>query len=288
MACMDQRQARNPTNNATTLLGGLMQMDSGSLNLNPAQNATIQRLSLALATCDTYNTVIGQNSAALQASSKLWQLFSPPLPDNRWQTELRGWFETGLASLQRAVVDFVENTWMNDDDPSGFSQYATVQSPSSFPAEVRQQLEEQAHSQIVRSVAGYQSFITLGVGIIVVVSVSLMLTALLLSLCMHRRWRQDDGLHHRAEADIVYGKFHLGRLALEGQGYRKWSNLEDDVPIRVDGGKDIGPPCSHRERLTFRAKDSVVTEGNNVDPEEDSVGPEEDGVELQELHRPSG
>lgn len=77
MACTDQRQFRTPSTNASTLLTGLYKTGYSALGFNLNQKATVERMILALAFCNTFNTVNGQNSAALQATSKLYQLLSP-------------------------------------------------------------------------------------------------------------------------------------------------------------------------------------------------------------------
>ncbi|KAF4554665.1 Hypothetical protein D9617_4g004200 [Elsinoe fawcettii] len=267
VVCMDQKQARNPITNATTRIAGYAQLDGAALALNTAQNATLSRLHAHLFASDTYNTVAGQNGAALLASSKLWQFSSPPLPDTQWQLEVEGWFETGLAKLQHATVDFVANKWASERSSVEVEPVATV---SSFHSkdEFSRALHRQAHSQIARNLAGYQSFIVVGMviaiigsGLLLVLSCTMGMVVKRMSKCT-RLARSDS-----AQVEVVYSKLQLGRLALGYHGNdEQWIGIDSDFPAKIINSAIIGPPfCCSREAVTDTrvrvASDDIDMEG---------------------------
>jgi hypothetical protein len=66
------------------------------IGLNSYQLATTDRLYNALIRTTTYATVYQLGSDALLSRGRLAGF---RLPDNQWQIEVQGWFETGLAKL---------------------------------------------------------------------------------------------------------------------------------------------------------------------------------------------
>ena len=272
MACLDQRQFRNPTTNDTTTLGNLESKECQSLGLNQQQNATIERMILALELSDTFNNVNGQNGAALQATSKLYQLLSPGLPDNQWQLELQGWFEISLAKLQRYVLDFVDNPWAQDTTTN---KYISVVPPSAWPESDSDALQAQCSQQLIRGIAAFQTFSVLGIAIIVVVSITLIIPSWTLSKCVRK---SSQGAGYRTHANIAHGKLNLLRMALEGRGYTGWTNADEDIPIRPEQGANIHPPRLVNGGVKIPYADDGHEEDNHKESQE-----VQDGVELIQI-----
>lgn len=184
---------------------------------------------LALISSDTYNTVSGQNGAALQASSKLYQLFSPGLPNNQWHLELQGWFETGLAKFQQYVVDFVNNPSL-----AGSNGHISITTPVAWKESDSAALQSQCFQQRITSTGSYQTFSFLGIIIIAVVAPGIILLSLMLRWCVDKRGDRRNGQPNAVKryAYTADGKLSLLKLALEGSGYSGWEERLTDVPVR--------------------------------------------------------
>ncbi|KAE9375047.1 hypothetical protein N431DRAFT_455753 [Stipitochalara longipes BDJ] len=248
MACTDQRQFRNPHTNASTILTGLYNTGYSALGFNVAQTATVERIFLALSFCDTYNTVNGQNSAALQATSKLYQLFSPGLPNNQWQLELQGWFETGLAKFQQYIVDFVDNPTIGDADG-----LISITAPADWDESDRFALEAQCSQQRVQSTGSYQYFSFLGIIVIIVIAPTIIILSWFLPGCVNRRKDRRDREKNvgKRYAYIADGKLNLLRMALEGRGYDKWEEAMSDIPVRKEEWGTFMPVHKEEETLLY-------------------------------------
>lgn len=302
MACMDQRMIRNPVNGYQTTPLGLSQLEGGmawtELGFNDAQFATAMRLISNMATTDTYNTVNGQNSAALQATSLASQLFSPRLPDDQWMIELRGWFEIGLAKLQHAVVQHVDNTWVAD---SGYPlNVVYLQTVGDEPnATIRAANEYQCRNQLSRSLAGYQSFCLLGVIIVIIYSCTMVILNWCLSSIVRRFHRKNPSKQHKYYADVKHGKYALAVDALRAAGYDGWltvvgdhpENTHTDYPVRKPNHRDIRAPTAANGHVYFpvRAEPPVeiLLEGVRDDADEAAVALDRDHHEVPHRVRDS-
>jgi len=248
MGCTDQRQFRNPSTNASTFLTGIYKTDYSALGFNSAQNATMDRIFLALIFSDTYDTVNGQDSSALQATSKLYQLFSPGLPNNQWQLELQGWFETGLVKFQQYIVDFVNNPSIANDNG-----LISIITPGSWGGTDKNALQSQCSQQRVQSTGAYQSFSFLGIMIIIIIAPTLIILSWTLSICVNKRKDRRDNAEHAGKryAYLADGKLNLLRMALEGRGYDHWQETISDIPVRDESYGTIMPVTREGASLKY-------------------------------------
>ena len=230
MGCADQYQFREPISNRTTSLTGLQiaKQLALELGLNSDQVATLTRLTFSLQTSDTYNTVGGQNSDALVASSLLNQLLSPGLPSNQWQIEARTWFETTLANVQHRTVDYVTNSWVSPSNGQLFvlplSQWTDPDKPA---------LQAQCSQQLIQGSAEYTSFSTLGLVITVTGSVLIILLSLVIPYCVLRtRKPSSSSKHHKYVAYAADAELQLLRMVLEHDNTVVWAGTgEDEIPF---------------------------------------------------------
>jgi len=182
----------------------------------------------------------GRGSAALRALEKVSGLFSLPVPADQWKTEVEYWFTTGLAKVQKRVVEYATG-------PTNVVENAYIAKPFDGPS---QQL---CDSQKIKAPpgSGAISFSTLGVSIIIGIGGLLILTHTVLEYVVanviatrnHKliRWGIDD-------------KLQLQRLAFEGAGMGKWKASMGNVPTTTSAqifGMEIS---GEREHPTFYSR----------------------------------
>jgi len=87
---------------------------------------------------------------------------------------------------------------------------------------------------MIKNVASYQNFSTLGVVIILVVGSVLVILGLVIDTVtgwiQKRMWKKD----YQRLSWISDGYLQLQRLAHEGAGYDDWKSCADDVPVSKD------------------------------------------------------
>jgi len=77
-----------------------------TLGWNTAQEATADRMLGAVINSGVFNIVGLLGPQALWASNVVMANGSPGLPDDHWQTEVLGWFQTCLARMQLSILDY--------------------------------------------------------------------------------------------------------------------------------------------------------------------------------------
>ena len=208
MVCADQYMMCNPTTSSCTPFGGWLELNDiyskNSLGFNLEQMVTAGRLIIALIDSSTYESVANLGAAALWANNLIALNVSPGLPDNQWQAEVLGWFQTSLAKLQAYVVDYASNS-------VGLSQFGTVESSFSNRTNLvqNQVLESQCANQLVQTTGDIQNFTFMGVILIVCFSVFLVLLDWSLGMIIDlasRRVRSASVLKETREVDE---KLHL-------------------------------------------------------------------------------
>jgi hypothetical protein len=121
MVYADQFVMCNPSTSSCTSPGGiqnlLVNLEKNLPRFNAVQLSTVMRIFVSLTDSHTGDTVDSFGTAALWASNIVGVNFSPGLPDNQWQIEVLGWFQTNLAKLQASVVDFVSQLYGWDSVP---------------------------------------------------------------------------------------------------------------------------------------------------------------------------
>lgn len=202
-----------------------------SIGFNAAQRVTAQRLLIALNSTDTYSSVFGSGPAALKASDKVLNFASDVIQYGQWRVEVEGWFQTGLAKLQQATVDYAYNT-------ADLGQYAYLAVPTALDSGENTTWNDQCGEQKISNTGGYESFWVLGLVVIIVVGLTLVSLGLTLKKCIacSRRRKVQSGLEDqnvRQYAYVADNKFQLQRMVLEKatDGPRwQWGDRDTDYP----------------------------------------------------------
>ena len=264
LACTEQHQLCNPTNEKCTPLSGAFQLipNLPGLDLNDAQTYTVLTMILTTSFINTYNSVVSRGSKALRASETLNQGFQIPLPDNQWMTEVSTWFAVSMAKLQQRTVQYaVGSSYV----PEGL----TLAGP------INRYQENLCKNTKIRSQSGTTSFSVLGVSIILIVgsmliTISLVLSTVMGSIRQKRHWKAYKSLQWTLD-----DKLQLQRLAYEEAGQGHWSGGTDSVPVTRQGDK-LGVP----ETVDYRHPRFSRVWEQSVNDEE--VTPEAEGLMHQQ------
>jgi len=194
-----------------------------NLELNDAQKVTAQRLYYAFTRSSTYYSIFDSAPGALKASDTIVGYLSPGLPNNQWQTEVEGWFQTSLAKLQAYTVAYAANT-------ADLGPFGTV----SFPDESigQRSWESQCKAQKINSVAGYQTFSLFGLVFTFVVGAVVVLVSLLLKRSVSFVRSRFGGLTRwkGERAFVADGKFQLQRMVFQDRGLGGWHDADKEIP----------------------------------------------------------
>ncbi|KAH8880774.1 hypothetical protein GQ53DRAFT_788429 [Thozetella sp. PMI_491] len=203
MMCTEQYVLCNPTTGSCSTPGGINQFNEvviqNRMGLNPAQQSTAFRIGKAMIDSNIGTSVTALGSGALWAHDLLSATLSPGLPDNQWQLEALGWFQTSMVKLQAYMMQYASQS----DD---LGPYGGVELPRAFM--------DQCSNQLVRTSGEVQNFSFLGIMIIVCFSIA----AIVLSLSVeplldwsnsHRRQLPRAAVARQADSML-----HLLRLAL--------------------------------------------------------------------------
>lgn len=271
MACTDQYQISNPTTADCTTLGSQLNLRTAAklIGLNSYQLATADRLYNGLIQTTTYAIVYHLGSDALLAQDRLADYTSFSLPDNQWQIEVQGWFETGLAKLQAYVVEYAAN----------------VANLGSYGSTIDQVFYDMCFAQRIRNTGAYQSFSFLGLMIVICVGSTLILLSWITEpiIACTRQRRRKNGNHKHDYREIVRiadQKLQLQRMVLVGAGYGDgWEHLFDEVPVTTKGA--LFPPPTRLERGLADAEDYCYESAmplldGGVDGEEGTAAHEQD------------
>lgn len=246
MACIDQYQMCNPTTSpyACTIVGSELDMREGFLEigLNDYQMATALRVSYVLRLTTNYLTLNSLGDTALLARDRLTGTINQGLPDNQWQIEVQGWFETSLAKLQSYIVEWVAN--LADLGPSG-----SVIAPNPSGNAIDLASLNLCINQRIRNTGAYQSFSFLGLMIVICVGTTIMVLSWTVESCLaFIRGRRSVNKHdYREISRIADRKLQLQRLALSGAGYSQgWEHVFDLVPVTTRGCK-FPPPTRYKD-----------------------------------------
>ncbi|KAJ6781152.1 hypothetical protein PWT90_07863 [Aphanocladium album] len=278
MVCADQYVLCNPSTSACTKPDGVLNLrediiSDNTIGLNVAQRLTAFRLILTLINSSSFNIIQNLGVSALWSNSRVFLNLSPGLPSNQWQTEVLGWFQTGLARIQGYVVDFASNE-------IGLSPYAVEQSGIGNRTMVgesagRRGYQYQCKNQLVQTAGEVQNFNFVAVVVIVVLSVFLILLDLALesivNLILHRRgWKSPSKRARQAD-----DKLHLLRMALGhssgGKETAAWKRGEFGVPVSDKPGQFYRPTvCDDLVSYTPQSGSVTVVEVNHAAKEENS------------------
>jgi hypothetical protein len=255
---------------------------------NVPQLLTAQRILTHMTLSTLHYSVVTLRGAALWANDLVYGNISPGLPDNQWQMEALGWFQTSLAKLQSYIVQFAANS----DD---LGPYGRVQTPLDMLGTnsngehdeasnaVYQMMQDQCSNQLVRTTGEMQNFSFLGVMVIVLFSCTVIVLDLAGGVIMdwlRRLWRRPSALAAARQADNI---FHLVRLALRAHlpHGERWVLGHWEVPvwegdlsiprpyIEQNGGLALYPDPSRAENHVpkghWRVGEAVRVEEAEVD-----------------------
>jgi hypothetical protein len=157
------------------------------------------------------------------------------LPENQWQIEVIGWFQTNIAMLQAYVINFASNA--ADLSPFGYVE----------PPKGRYQ-QDQCTQQLVQAVGEVQNFSVCGMMIIVCVSAALVLLDCSLEQIVDfvDKFYCRDSIAKRARQ--ANDKLHLLRMALGGN---EWELGRWGVPVRNDAVK-FNRPSGSKQLVSYR------------------------------------
>jgi len=298
LACTDQYQLCNPNQHPynCSIVGSLYDIKQASalIGLNAYQTATAYRFTYVANQTSTYSTVNYLGSAALLASDRLagdrLAIVGLGLPNNQWELEVQGWFETSLANMQSYVVEYAAN--VVDLSPYGYIQLA-----SEHDGPVAQAAQELCGSQRIRNTGKYQSFSFAGVMIVFCVGTTIILLSWIVEplVAYFRSRPRLGGRRHdyREISRVADQKLQLLRMALTGAGYgNDWEKVMDTFPVAKarkkfhmpvrrarqsdDGGDEDycypGPGGQEVSRTRDRREEATGLEDNVLPASNDGVG----------------
>jgi hypothetical protein len=228
LGCTDQYEICNPVAQkdraVCTPLVGLPSLhdESLKLNLSAAQASTVGVLLWALKETGLSSSIAGRGAAALKAQGTVYSNRQGQLPNNQWTIEAAGWFDTALAKLQFAIVEFAQG-------PSAADQ-ALMSLP--LPA-------NSATCNVKVRSSAYTNFSVLGIGIIFGVGGFLLVLSWVVDILVGKVQELTGRGKERKVQWMLDSKIQLLRQLYDeilppGMSIRKeydWAKVEGAVPI---------------------------------------------------------
>ncbi|CAO2656658.1 Nn.00g054610.m01.CDS01 [Neocucurbitaria sp. VM-36] len=151
----------------------------------------------------------------------------PKLEDGMWWIELIAWERSVWASIQIAVADWAIGPTVRDGGATNWTQPST---------DAERQL---CHMQRMRVSGNIVNINVFALAFIIAFSFLVMIIdiTLLKFLIYLSRFRRT--LAPRIDRWIQDGVWQLQRRAYEGEGYREWMNLENEIPLTDKGGQKL-------------------------------------------------
>lgn len=226
MACVDQHQFCNPNNDqCTDLTSSTTALKlAQTIGMNPVQDFIITRFSFQLLHSSLDLSLAGRGSSSLLAQEVVHDLRSDPLPNDQWMMEVQSWFNTGLAKLQRFMVEYSAGP-LNMIDGGYILKFNDSIG------------ESMCDKQMVHSRSDTTSFSVLGLALVIIIGSILILTNLVLDTIVGFLQREFKTGNHRRLQWIVDEKLQLQRLAFEEARMGTWSGGAAIVPITRFGEK---------------------------------------------------
>ena len=238
----------NPGNGKCTDKLGVMQLQTtlqendDELALNSVQNATAMRLSNALQVSSIYYATFSRLANSLRATESLHGRRQLYLPPNQWHIEVSGWFDTGLARLQKAVQEYATGPLIV---PRG--SYIVRPDPAKIPADAI--WEAMCYSQFINDTTDTMSFSVLG--LVLLFGIGFLIIIISMTMEMVVGWIQTrfkTGLHAWAEWR-VNDKLQMQRLLFEATGHGRWDDgFVQSVPVTGKDQAFPGPAERHLKR----------------------------------------
>lgn len=239
MACVVQHQVCSVEPPSCSPLMGLSQLKQYDLAAGGSATDAVWTYFMRAVSNSGIDYMVGTlGSAVLQAEANVsyaQQLFSAPLPDLQWRTEVVGWVQFTLANIQRLLYQFANGP----ADPSLSS--VVIKPPHRAALDV-------CHAQKVKD-ANYYCFSVVGLAFTLAVG----LFIVLINLCLSRivgwvqRWTGKGSYKYRqwAEDDVLQ----ILRLAYLNLGVGNWHGQGDAVPT-TNAEEIVGRPVRSRTAST--------------------------------------
>ena len=250
MGCVQQYQVCSLEPRSCSPLIGLSQLKEHVVAAEGSASDAIWTYFMRAVSNSGLDYMVGTlGSTVLQAEANVsyaQQLFSAPLPELQWQTEVLGWVQFTLSNIQRLLYQFVNGP----SDPSLSS--AIVPPPYRDTFDVCQ-------AQKIRN-SNYYSFSVVWLAFTLLFG----LLTILLNLCLssvvgwfQRRTRKGAYKYQQWTEDYV---LQIQRLAYQNLGIGNWHGHEDTVPT-TGAGEIVGRPVRPRiaSTSTMALKNSVAS-----------------------------
>jgi len=237
VGCTDQYQICNPAKPGPngeapfcTPLGPLSALPNALLHIDLTnyQYDTSATLVVSMRSASMFYAVYGRGASALRTSESVFQSVSQfniaQIPNDRWHTELGGWFDISLVTLQQALIEKASG-------PANIvNQGGTIEAPG--PSDLIGQ--KLCKSQMIRNVTGYQNFSTLGVALILTLGTTLVILGWTIDIVVGFFQQQHFRRNLARLSWVSDGYLQLQRMAYEGAGYTDWRYCADYVPVSGD------------------------------------------------------
>lgn len=225
MACAEQHQICNPSNNQCTDLqsSSTILSATNSLGLNLVQEGALQRIVLQMAVTNVYSSISGRGASALRAQETVQTLDQAPLPANQWQIEVSSWFNTGLAKLQKGILEYAQG-------PQNVLQGTYIWKPTDIVSKAM------CYSQKIENTGGTISFSVLGIAIIFALGGAIIALSLIIDTLVgfiQRKFKKGEYARLNWALD---DKFQLQRMVFEEVGMGTW-HVNKSVPVTERGEK---------------------------------------------------
>jgi hypothetical protein len=226
MGCIEQHRFCNPTvtNLCTPYTAYLNFRDIPgpltTLNYNPTQLATAERIASGLEMTLTFNSINNRRGAALLASQTVSDLLQTKnLPVNQWRVEVENWFAVSLAKLQQGILEFAGGPL--DPEIVPYVQ---------FPVET--DTARLCYNQLVQLPSGYVNFDFGAILVATFIGIFFFVVGMVFEWVAERciqKWGRGRGLKEWVED----GQFQLLKRIYAAQNISGWENVEDDFPITM-------------------------------------------------------
>lgn len=232
MGCAEQYKICNPNNGKCSDATGVNQMimwlayNNAKINLNTIQQAIALRvISGALASGSIGSIVFAMADNALQAKDVLvGGTMSQGLPSNQWQKEMEGWYNKGLADLQRKIVEFATGP---QNVVSGSHIYKPWEEDTSSLAIIQHAMCE---SQMINDSTDSVSFSLVGMIVLFAVGFVVLFISLIIDSVVgwiQSRWHIGE---HARLCWLLDDKLQLQRFLNQELGHGQWNDEPGAMP----------------------------------------------------------
>ncbi|KAK5992187.1 hypothetical protein PT974_05588 [Cladobotryum mycophilum] len=212
-----------PVTGTSELRNKTMELRNGQHNLsfNAAQSATTERIIRLIKQSTPVSQILQLRTRALYVEELLDNSGIRGLPDNQWQSEVLGWFQTTLAIIQKSTVSYAAKS-------------SEFRKGTNFFLGLEDGYSEACANQLVRPAGTVQNFSILGLAITLGVSIFAIVVSLFMEpLADHLSQRRNNHFSGRI-ARQADDKFHLLRMALpqpNDDADCEWELGSGDIPV---------------------------------------------------------